>query len=78
MLIKSYFYMILRVCGCFILFSDILAKRKHPRGVFRNDKYYSMVDVPSVPKILHIYISSKSPPGNVAIHTLSFFILPKS
>ena len=33
MLIKSYFYMILRVCGCFILFSDILTKRKCPRDI---------------------------------------------
>ena len=38
MLIKSYFYMILHVCGCFILFSDILTKRKCPRDINNNIK----------------------------------------
>ena len=38
MLIKSYLYMILRVCGCFMLFSDVLTKRKCPRDIDNNIK----------------------------------------
>ena len=38
MIIKSYSYMFLRVCGCYILFSDVLTKRKCPRDIDNNIK----------------------------------------
>ena len=74
LLIKSYFYLIFHVSEYFRLLSDVLAKRKNSRDIVRNNKCNSMLDVPSVPKILHIYISSKSPPWHVGIHTPDFSI----
>ena len=38
MIIKSYSYMFLRVCGFFMLFSDVLTKRKSPRDIENNIK----------------------------------------